>query len=153
MGIRIGSQHGPVTIAIVAAGPLGQRAGLQQAVLLAGEDPLVLVVDRGEILVGEQALDGKKPVAAEVGELFRREATHAESGHSMTLPEGVSTLPEPGADRVARSPGDSVRNVQDQSEEIADLRQGDATDVAAPVVDAPGGDCPDVLALGCGSMI
>ena len=82
---RISSQHGRVAVIESAPGSLAQRAVGEQAVDPAVEDPLVLVVDRGEILVRQQALDGQEPVAAELVELLRREATYSESGHAQTL--------------------------------------------------------------------
>ena len=88
---RIGGQHGRVAVIESAFGPLAQRSVGEQAVDPAVEDPLVLVVDRGEILVGQQALDGQEPVAVELIELLRGEATHTEPGHAQTLPRWGSS--------------------------------------------------------------
>lgn len=86
---RIGSQHRRVAVAEAAVGSLGQRAGCEQAVHPAGKNLLVLVIDRRQILVAKQALNGQEPVTAKLVELIRGEATHTELGHPPTLQGGT----------------------------------------------------------------
>ena len=84
--------------------------------------------------------------------------------HAATSFRGAGTgVGEPAADTESlaavyrgrlgsQSPREPLRfsSVQDQSEEITDLRHGDATDIPAYVVGSGGGDCINVLALSGG---
>ena len=116
---RISGQHRREAVAEAAAGPLGQRAGGQQTVNLAGKNLLVLVIDRREILVAEQALDGQEPVAIQLVELIRGEATHTEPGHAMTLRHdlgsrcGFSNPVYPGSELPIAAEAEGLRGCAD----------------------------------------
>ena len=58
---RIGGQHRRVAVAEAAFGSLGQRAGCEQAVHPTGKNLLVLIIDRRQVLVAEQASIARNP--------------------------------------------------------------------------------------------